>query len=164
MKITAACLAGLLAGCASPAIHVAETGQRPDAAIGGLPIAPGPGATPELVQRLQAAGLGAPAPSAAPYVLDVSYSERPAQVGAYAGAWSPEQEDNERWLATPAKRRPWTSSQQQFCTLAVRVLEPSAGSERYGIRATVQGRGRDCGQDPAALPAAVAALLTAASD
>lgn len=159
MKITAACLAGLLAGCATPAIQVAETGQRPEATA-GLPIAPGPGVTPELVERLKVAALTGQAPSAAPYVLDVSYSERPALVGAYAGAWSADQDGAERWLAAPAKRRLWTSSQQQFCTLAVRVLDASVGAERYEVRATAQGRGPDCGQDPAALAAAVAARLT----
>jgi hypothetical protein len=164
MKTTAVCLAGLLAGCAS-SIQVEEVGARPEAGvIGALPMAAGLGATPELVEGLRAAGVGDGARSDAPYVLDVSYSERPVQVGAYAGAWSSDQDGAEPWLATPAKRRPWTPRQLQFCTLSVRILDAAAGAERYEVRASARGRGPSCGQDPAVLPAAVAARLTEASD
>lgn len=165
MKIASALLAVslLTAGCATGAINVSETGARPDlAAAPGLQItagahAPSSAVSPVMVAQLDRAGLGARGGGGQGYLLEISYSERPLPVGAYAGAAPAQDEAN--WVAAPGRARWWTSQRTQLCTLAVRVVDAAAGAEAYSVRATTQGRGADCGRAPDELAGAVAAKL-----
>lgn len=165
MKIASALLAVslLTAGCASGAIKVSETGARPDlAGASGLQITAGAhapsSAVSPMIAQLDRAGLGARGGGQG-YLLEISYSERPLPVGAYAGAAPAQDEAN--WVAAPGQARWWTSQRTQLCTLAVRVVDAAAGAEAYSVRATTQGRGADCGRAPDELAGAVAAKLAA---
>lgn len=162
MKIASALLAlsVLATGCASGPIKVAETGVRPDlAAAPGLQIASAPDAPASVVSptvaQLDRAGLAARGARGQGYLFEISYSERPLPVGAYAGA-APAQGG---WVAAPGEPRWWTSPRTQLCTLAVRVIDAAAGAEAYSVRASTQGSGADCGRKPDDLAGAVAAKL-----
>ena len=164
MKIASALIALsiLTAGCASGPIKVAETGARPAfAAAPGLQIAAGTdapsGAVSPMVAQLDRAGLAARGARGQGYLFEISYSERPLPVGAYAGTAPTQDEAN--WVAEPGKARWWTSPRTQLCTLAVRVVDAAAGAETYSVRASTQGRGADCGRKPDDLAGAVAAKL-----
>lgn len=152
----------LTAGCASGPISVAERGVRPDLAgapglaVAAAPDAPASAVSP-MIAKLEEAGLAARGSRGQGYLFEVSYSERPLPVGAYAGT-TPAQ-DGAGWVAPPGQQRWWMSRRAQLCTLAVRVVDAAVGAEAYSVRASTQGRGADCGRGPDELAGAVAAKL-----
>lgn len=164
MKIASALLAlsVLTAGCASGPVKLAESGVRPDLrAAAGLQIATAPDALPSavspMIAQLEKAGLTVRGERGQGYLFEISYSERPLQVGAYAGP-APSQ-DEAGWVAAPGKPRWWMSRRTQLCTLAVRVVDAAAGAEAYSVRASTKGRGAECGGEAGELAGAVAARL-----
>lgn len=168
MRITPLWCAGalLLAGCVSNKIDVVETGVRPDLAGRGLAVAPAedgePGLTAPMTAKLQAAGLPVRDAPGKGYLVEVSYSERPLKVGAYAGP-RPAKDEPGAWVAAPEKRRWWAPGRSQLCTLTARVVDAASGGEAYRVRASAKGRQPDCGKASDGLNAAVAAKLAPAS-
>lgn len=164
MRITPLWCAGalLLAGCVSNKIDVVETGVRPDLAARGLALAPiaegEPGRTQPLTAKLQAAGLPVREAAGQGYLVEVSYSERPLKVGAYAGP-RPAADEPGAWVAAPEKRQWWAPQRAQLCTLTARVVDAASGGEAYRVRASARGRQPDCGKAEDGLSTAVAARL-----
>ncbi len=169
MQITPLWCAGalLLAGCVSNKIDVVETGARPDLAGRGLALAPAVDGEPGLVgpmsAKLQAAGLPVRDAPGQGYLVEVSYSERPLKVGAYAGPRPAAAAAPAAWVAPPQKRRWWAPQRAQLCTLTARVVDAASGGEAYRVRASARGRQPDCGKATDNLSAAVAAKLAPAS-
>jgi len=165
MKITPICCAAalLLSGCVSKAVDVSESGVRPDLAARGLVVAPAAepasGSVGPVTARLAAAGLTGREAAGRPYLVELSYSQRPLTVGAYAGEPPAEPE---AWVAPPSKQRWWMPRRVQLCTLSARVVDPALGGEAYSVKASTRGRGPECGREPAEMAAAVASKLAPA--
>ncbi|WP_312163678.1 hypothetical protein [Phenylobacterium sp.] len=156
----------LLAGCVSNRIDVVETGVRPDLAGRGLALAPAVDGEPDLARpvgaRLEAAGLPVREAPGQGYLVEVSYSERPLKVGAYAGPRPAADAEPAAWVAPPQTRRWWWAPQRvRLCTLSARVVDAASGGEAYRVRASARGRQPDCGEAGETLSAAVAAKLAA---
>ena len=154
----------LLAGCVSNKIDVVESGARPDLAARGLAFAPGGEAGRPIADKLQAAGLAVREAPGDGYLVELSYSERPQKVGAYAGPRPASDAAPDEWVAPPQKRPWWAPRSRQLCTLTARVVEAGSGTEAYRVRASTQGRAPDCGEAEAGLNAAVAGRLAPTSE
>jgi hypothetical protein len=155
----------LLAGCVSTKVDVVETGVRPDLAGRGLAVAPvadgEPGLTQPMTAKLQAAGLAVREAPGSGYLVEVSYSERPLKVGAYAGPRPAADAAPAAWVAPPEKRQWWAPQRAQLCTLTARVVDAASGGEAYRVRASARGREPDCSKASENLSTAVAAKLAA---
>ena len=153
----------LLAGCASNRIDVLESGARPDLRVRGLALAPDDGAGRPVAAKLQAAGVAVRETPGDGYLVELSYSERPQKVGAYAGPRPAADAAPDAWVAPPEARPWWAPRSRQLCTLTARVVEPASGTEVYRVRASTKGRAPDCGDASEGLNTAVAGLLAPAS-
>lgn len=168
MKITPVCCAGalLLGGCVSSKIDVVESGARPDLRARGVMVAQADKAAtepaPPVAAKLQAAGLPMRDAPGDGYLVELSYSERPSKVGAYAGPEPASGAAREAWVAPPEKPRWWAPGRGQLCTLTARVIDPASGGEAYRVRASVKGRQPDCGEAAEGLSTAVAGRLAPA--
>ncbi|MBP6878755.1 MAG: hypothetical protein KBC34_12080 [Phenylobacterium sp.] len=163
-RVPVACvLALLVAGCASNKIDVVESGVRPDLRARGLAFAPESQGAGPMAKTLQAEGLAVREAPGEGYLVELSYSERPQKVGAYAGPRPAADAAPDAWVAAPEKRRWWTPRSRQLCTLTARVLEAASGAEAYRVRASAMGRAPDCGAAEAGLNAAVARRLAPSS-
>jgi hypothetical protein len=154
--------AACLAGCATGRIDTLAAGAGPDlTGFQGFAFAhqdrPADQALEQLVQeRLRSKGLVPAAGPAARYIVDVSYDERPLDVGAYTAATPPAKDDRSGWYVKPVGQSWWTSKQMRICTVAIRVWEPGTGAEVYRVQAARRGRSADCAR---AKPALVTAAL-----
>ncbi|CAN7223946.1 hypothetical protein LJR164_000832 [Phenylobacterium sp. LjRoot164] len=160
IRASVACVGALLlAGCASNKIDVVESGARPDLRVRGLALAPDDVGGRPVAEKLQAAGLAVRETPGDGYMIELSYSERPQMVGAYAGPRPAADAAPAAWVAPPQERPWWAPRSRQLCTLTARVVEAASGAEAYRVRASVKGRAPDCGEASEGLNTAVAAAL-----
>jgi hypothetical protein len=145
-------LGALLAGCAGPKFDVASVGPGPDMkdahgyrfAVAADPDSASDKLIQPLVQaRLAAKGL-ARAGDDARYLLEVSYSERPLTVGAFAGAAPADPKQAPDWLAKPGQHRWRAFKSEQFCALGLRFVDLHTGGEAYRVRIVQQSTQPDC--------------------
>lgn len=153
----------LLAGCVSNKIDIAESGVRPDLRVRGLALALDGEAARPMTQELAAAGLSVRDAPGDGYLVELSYSERPQVVGAYAGPRPAADATPDAWVAPPQRQRWWSPRARQLCTLTARVVEAASGAEAYRVRASVRGRAPDCGEAAPGLNAAVVGRLAPAA-
>lgn len=165
VRATFGVLASLLAlsGCASKSVELVERGVRPNlAASASVTVAATPDEAAQvgpLIQELRAAGLVAQAQPGAPYLMEVSYSERPVKVGAYSGPPPAMDAAQSGWIAAPRKPGLLPSLRRQICTMAVRIADVGQSGGAYELRAVKKGRGAGCGDAPATLSQAISARL-----
>jgi len=159
-----------LAGCATAPPPVAQVGSPTSAIIPGATfhIAAPSDARDGVLQtrldaRLRTLGL-TPAETGPRLLFDVTATERPVDVGAYASAEPPPPKAApEAWLAEPRRRDWWVAKTTRMCAVEVRVWEPGPGREVYRALSREQRRKGDCGAvSEALLDRALAALAPAA--
>lgn len=129
--------AGVLAGCAQRGPEIAVAG-------GPLPAAktylitqdrPATGAEPAVAQALEHAGLRPAAPEQAPDLLvQVSYAERPARMGAYVPGATPAAAPA-AWLETGVKPSPFNIFRKGSRSLGVEVIDNSTGAIVRNVKA-----------------------------
>ncbi len=152
----------LLSACAAGAPKTVATGPGPSpssdyrvasATPEAVPIAP-------LIEaRLQALGLK-PASEAAKgrYLVELSYGERPTNVGVHDQAAPPPTVEDPAWRVAPARRQWWKDPDLRACRLTVRISETATGREIYRVETSARRRKTRCAE---AAPALVQAALPA---
>jgi hypothetical protein len=141
----------LLAGCAHPLLDVAATGPGPDKAAPNYrfaaeadPDAPlDKPVLPLIEQRLAAKGLKRQ-DEGARYVVEVGYTARPLNVGAYKGPAPADKTKEPDWLAAPGKPRWQVSKPESFCAISLRFVDTRTGAEAYRVHAVQQWKEQDC--------------------
>lgn len=160
-KISLLMLAALsITGCATSRIEAVSIGDGPErtSASGyrlGSEAGADAGPIPSLVEtRLLTLGLVRDETASARYLVEVDYSERPLDVGAYDQKATPEAGD--AWRTASVPRRWWMAGDTRVCTLSLRVAEARTGKEVYRARAAGRRHQADC---LAAAPALVDSAL-----
>ena len=144
-------LGALLAGCAHARLDVAGFGPGPDKAAPAYRFAaeadadaPADKAVLPLVEaRLAARGLKRQE-EAARYVVEVAYTARPLDVGAYAGPAPADRTVQPDWLDAPGSKRWWVGKPESICAVSLRFVDARTGTEAYRVHAAQQWTQTEC--------------------
>jgi hypothetical protein len=144
-------LGALLVGCAHARLDVASVGPGPDKAAPAYRFAaeadadaPADKAVLPLVEsRLAAKGLKRQ-DEAARYVVEVGYTARPLDVGAYAGPAPADKTAQPDWLAAPGVKRRWVGKPESICAVSLRFVDTKTGAEAYRVHASQQWTQTEC--------------------
>jgi hypothetical protein len=143
-------LGALMAGCAHARLDVASVGAGPDktapayrfAAEADEDAPADKQVLPLIESRLAAKGLKRQ--DDARYVVEVGYTARPLEVGAYAGPAPADKTVQPDWLAAPGARRWWVSKPESICMVSLRFVDTKSGAEAYRVHAAQQWAQTEC--------------------
>ena len=147
-------LGALLAGCAHARLDVVAVGPGPDkaspvyrfAAEADPDMPTDKQVLPLVEARLAAKGLKRQ-DEGSRYVVEVGYTARPLEVGAFAGAAPADKTVQPDWLAAPGFKRPWYSKPdkaESICAVSLRFVDAKTGAEAYRVHAAQQWTQTEC--------------------